>query len=49
MVVFDLDDTLVPTMKQISIAIKALRDYMAKRMPESNKVSSTEMRELMLQ
>ena len=47
MVVFDLDDTLVPTAQQIPAAVSALRAFMERHMPGTHRLSSQDMSQLM--
>lgn len=46
-VLFDLDDTLVPTHGPISAALKAINEYTATRMPSTNSALLSRMKEAM--
>lgn len=47
LILFDLDDTLVPTMQPIKGALKALDQFMQEKMPNSSLRDPTDLRSLM--
>ena len=47
MVVFDLDDTLVPVANQLKIAYDALEQYMLEHMPNTSKVIKEQLQPTM--
>ena len=47
MVVFDLDDTLVPVLPQLTAATVALKQFMQVKMPRSSAVLDVRLKELM--